>query len=134
MAALVARICGLARSTFGGRGGRAATCGDAASADKSFADGAVEAGTTTGGVSPSAGCLCGNGGAFEVLGDSADIIACLCIGVQMKCEGERCDAKRREACCARHRRATAAIYERIVGEVVGIFARRCGSNVVDDGG
>ena len=69
MAALVARICGLARSALGGGGGRAATCGDAASDDKSFADGVVVAGMTTGGVSPSAGLLCDSGGALELLGE-----------------------------------------------------------------
>lgn len=86
MAAFVARICGLARSGLGGGGGRATTCGDAASADKSLADGEGAAGTTTGGVSPSTGLLWDSGGTLEVLGEKADIIACRCMGVQTECE------------------------------------------------
>lgn len=89
IAAFVARILGRARSGLGGGGGRATTCGDAASADKSLTEGDVEAGMTTAGVSPSAGLLCVIGGAADVFGEYADIIACRCIGVQMECENER---------------------------------------------
>jgi hypothetical protein len=59
--ALVDRIVGRGRSTFGTGGGRAATCGEAASDDS---DSAV--GTTTGGESLSGcfalGLVCAGGG------------------------------------------------------------------------
>lgn len=78
IAALAARSLGFGRSAFGIGGGRAAVCGDEASADKSFADGGVFVGMATGGVSPRAGLLeeldttgAGLGGCA-----TADIIAC----------------------------------------------------------
>ena len=56
IAAFEARIVGRGLSAFGTGGGFAATCGAAASADRSFADGvAVFEGITTGGVSPNVG-------------------------------------------------------------------------------
>lgn len=77
IAALAALSLGFGRSALGRGGGRAAVCGDAASADKSFADGVFD-GMTTGGVSPRAGLLeeldaigTGLGGCAR-----ADIIAC----------------------------------------------------------
>ncbi len=85
IAAFAARMVGLGRSALGAGGGRAAVCGEEASAERSLADGANVAGITTGGVSPSAGER-GNGGAFDMLEEDADIIACLCIGVQTVCE------------------------------------------------
>ena len=50
IAALVARIVGLGRSTLGAGGGGAAVCGEEASGDSAADE--VVAGTTTGGVSP----------------------------------------------------------------------------------
>ena len=86
IAAFVARIVGRGRSAFGTGGGRAATCGDAASADKSFARG-VFAGATTGGVSPKIDFEGpGEGGAFGELGEYADIIACRWMGKRNVCE------------------------------------------------
>ena len=75
IAALVARIFGLDLSAFGAGGGRAATCGDEASGDRSFADG-VFAGATTGGCSPRTGPAGRGGiGAVEELGEYTDIMA-----------------------------------------------------------
>lgn len=69
IAAFVARIVGLGRSAFGAGGGRAATCGDDASGDRSFAEG-VFAGITTGFVSPRSGLDGpGAGGVLEELGE-----------------------------------------------------------------
>lgn len=98
IAAFVARILGLARSALGGGGGLAATCGDAASADKSLGECAFVAGMTTGGVSPKVGLFCGNGGALDEPGENADIMACRCIGVQIECEDDKCEARSRDAC------------------------------------
>lgn len=57
IAAFFARIVGRARSTLGAGGGRAATCGEAASGERFFAVGGLDdgVGTTTGGVSPNSG-------------------------------------------------------------------------------
>ncbi len=99
MAAFAARIFGLGRSALGTGGGRAATCGEAASADKSFGDGREVEGITTGGVSPSVGLLRGTGrGVLIEFGENADIIACRCIGVHIECEEEKCEARSRDAC------------------------------------
>lgn len=76
IAALLARIFGLGLSALGVRGGRAATCGDEASGDRSFAKG-VFAGVTTGGCSPRTGPegRGGMGAVDEELGEYADIMA-----------------------------------------------------------
>ena len=89
IAAFEALIFGRGRSTLGAGGGLEATCGDAASADKSFGDGVEVAGITTGGVSPNVRLLRGGMGSFEGFGEKADIMACRCIGVQIESEDER---------------------------------------------
>ena len=104
IAAFFARIVGRGRSTLGAGGGGAATCGDAASAERSCADG-----MTAGGVSPSVRVrVPGTRGAWDVLGENADIIAaeneCRCIGAQTPCEWVW-EPKRRATCCARYMRA-----------------------------
>ena len=75
IAAFLARIVGLGLSAFGTGGGRAATCGDEASGERSFADG-VFAGVTIGVVSfsmdPDGR---GGGGVEDELGEYADIMA-----------------------------------------------------------
>ena len=90
IAALAALILGLGRSALGTGGGRAATWGEAASADKSFADGREVEGTTIDGVSPIVGLLRGSGGGvFIEFGEKADIIACRCIGVHIEWDAGR---------------------------------------------
>lgn len=62
---------------MGAGGGRAASWGDAGSAERSFAEGVACAGMVTGGVSPSGRVrVVEIGGTFDVLGEYADIIAC----------------------------------------------------------
>lgn len=77
IAAFVARILGRGRSALGAGGGRAASWGDAGSAERSFAEGVACAGIVTGGVSPRGRVrVAGIGGILDVLGEYADIMAC----------------------------------------------------------
>lgn len=113
-AAFVALIFGRGRSTFGAGGGRAAVCGDAASA--------LSAGTTTGGESANGGfCDCGvlddeaKRDSFSMR-EKADIMARRCSACIGGYDGRKTASRRREARWRRWRtgEAMVAVEERVL--------------------